>query len=125
MFRSADDVSDDCMICNQPFTTYSRRRHHCRACGDLVCAACSPGHAMMIVNNGAGSKDVRKSMRVCQLCEAKTRRINPRKTPKSPTVKAPSRPDKQIQATQADKKKKKNRLFYKTEAVITSLSINE
>jgi len=30
----------DCVCCAQPFGVW-RRKHHCRMCGDLVCAACS------------------------------------------------------------------------------------
>ena len=37
-----DDFSDTCMIpgCNNKFTL-TRRRHHCRYCGKLICASCS------------------------------------------------------------------------------------
>ncbi|EQC31912.1 hypothetical protein SDRG_10429 [Saprolegnia diclina VS20] len=37
-----DDASDACHRCQHAFTTWFRRRHHCRACGHLVCADCSP-----------------------------------------------------------------------------------
>jgi hypothetical protein len=30
-----------CLICNKDFGVLKRWRHHCRACGDLVCTACS------------------------------------------------------------------------------------
>ncbi|KAF0698508.1 Aste57867_10875 [Aphanomyces stellatus] len=36
-----DDASDACTTCAGEFT-WTRRRHHCRACGCLVCADCSP-----------------------------------------------------------------------------------
>merc|ERR1711964_890812 len=35
-----DSVSDTCMLCDAKFTT-TFRRHHCRACGILICAPCS------------------------------------------------------------------------------------
>jgi len=37
-----DDSSSACTTCGEEFTTWMRRRHHCRACGCLVCADCSP-----------------------------------------------------------------------------------
>ncbi|OQS06061.1 hypothetical protein THRCLA_01879 [Thraustotheca clavata] len=37
-----DDASDVCSQCQHIFTLWFRRRHHCRACGNLVCADCSP-----------------------------------------------------------------------------------
>ncbi|KAJ0398166.1 hypothetical protein ATCC90586_003463 [Pythium insidiosum] len=37
-----DHDCPDCQLCRLPFTKLSRRRHHCRICGDVVCAECSP-----------------------------------------------------------------------------------
>ena len=36
----SDAASPDCSLCAQSFNVF-RRRHHCRACGKLVCDACS------------------------------------------------------------------------------------
>lgn len=36
-----DDELSSCSICGTPFT-FLNRRHHCRRCGRLVCATCSP-----------------------------------------------------------------------------------
>lgn len=36
-----DSASKSCLCCHQQFSLWIRR-HHCRACGELVCAACSP-----------------------------------------------------------------------------------
>lgn len=35
-----DSAADDCFACHKAFALF-RRRHHCRACGLLFCAACS------------------------------------------------------------------------------------
>ncbi len=35
-----DDASDVCLLCGVAFS-FTRRRHHCRRCGMLVCASCS------------------------------------------------------------------------------------
>lgn len=38
-----DSDLDNCMICAKPFSSlYFRFRHHCRACGNLICGECSP-----------------------------------------------------------------------------------
>jgi hypothetical protein len=37
-----DAASDSCLCCGNDFSIWTRRRHHCRACGELVCAECSP-----------------------------------------------------------------------------------
>lgn len=36
-----DSFDSMCSVCSEPFSV-SKRRHHCRFCGKLVCAACSP-----------------------------------------------------------------------------------
>lgn len=36
-----DEEADSCMICSSPFSYVWNRKHHCRACGKLVCHACS------------------------------------------------------------------------------------
>ncbi|ETK90004.1 hypothetical protein F441_06255 [Phytophthora nicotianae CJ01A1] len=37
-----DAASDSCLCCGNDFSIWTRRRHHCRACGELVCGECSP-----------------------------------------------------------------------------------
>eukprot|EP00759_Apiculatamorpha_spiralis_P013243 PhF_6_TR19967/c0_g1_i1/m.29109 len=36
-----DDTHPNCQMCSKPFVFLLRRRHHCRACGGLVCGECS------------------------------------------------------------------------------------
>ncbi|KAM3841415.1 FYVE, RhoGEF and PH domain-containing protein 2 [Vipera latastei] len=36
-----DKLVTMCMRCREPFNAITRRRHHCRACGYVVCARCS------------------------------------------------------------------------------------
>ena len=31
----ADDDAEACKACNEKFTVFTRRRHHCRGCGDI------------------------------------------------------------------------------------------
>jgi hypothetical protein len=39
-----DDASPNCTLCSRAFT-FTRRRHHCRRCGKLVCDGCGPKRA--------------------------------------------------------------------------------
>jgi len=55
------------MICEKPFIMFTRRRHHCRQCGIIVCHACSPGLVKMLVEYG--NKAIVKAVRVCNNCE--------------------------------------------------------
>ncbi|OQR98596.1 hypothetical protein ACHHYP_08384 [Achlya hypogyna] len=54
----ANDESALCVICTAPFHTWTKRRHHCRLCGRLVCNDCSKHRAYV----GGESK------RTCRLC---------------------------------------------------------
>lgn len=55
-----DELAPECYICEKQFSSI-RRRHHCRACGHVVCATCSKHKARL---QGAGSK----VLRVCESC---------------------------------------------------------
>ncbi|GFR87916.1 FYVE, RhoGEF and PH domain-containing protein 2-like [Elysia marginata] len=55
-----DDAATMCMLCCQAFNMM-RRRHHCRACGKLVCRSCSSKKAPLQYNKG-------KIERVCAVC---------------------------------------------------------
>jgi hypothetical protein len=56
-----DKSSSGCQLCSRGFTL-TRRRHHCRICGKLVCNSCSP-HRLVIA-----SIDKKKKVRVCNAC---------------------------------------------------------
>ncbi|KAM8828164.1 LOW QUALITY PROTEIN: zinc finger FYVE domain-containing protein 16 [Spinachia spinachia] len=54
-----DSDAPNCMNCNQKFT-FTRRRHHCRACGKVYCAVCC--------NRKCKLKYLEKESRVCVVC---------------------------------------------------------
>lgn len=54
-----DNMTNQCMICEAKFNTF-RRRHHCRACGLLLCANCCSEKFELHYLNGEG--------RVCKPC---------------------------------------------------------
>eukprot|EP01036_Dinobryon_divergens_P030102 gene30102-39298_t len=56
-----DSTSQCCLLCERPFTLF-QRRHHCRACGKVLCDACSHWRCML------RQVDARRPVRVCQLC---------------------------------------------------------
>ncbi|XP_008939329.1 PREDICTED: FYVE, RhoGEF and PH domain-containing protein 2, partial [Merops nubicus] len=56
-----DNLVSMCMRCREPFSTIVRRRHHCRACGYVVCARCSSYRAEL-------QYDGNRPSRVCLHC---------------------------------------------------------
>lgn len=57
-----DDV-DTCMVCHQPFyEKMTTGKHHCRACGNIVCNPCSTGRAVVAEAESIGPA------RVCNQC---------------------------------------------------------
>ncbi|XP_064885679.1 lateral signaling target protein 2 homolog isoform X1 [Columba livia] len=56
-----DSMCSRCSACRSPFTLL-RRRHHCRSCGKIFCARCSP-HATALPHYGQP-----KPVRVCTHC---------------------------------------------------------
>lgn len=67
-----DIDSEVCQCCSQPFT-FSRRRHHCRMCGHLVCNVCSKrrlsrGKYPRLLKKPGGWSD---EERVCKGCMSK------------------------------------------------------
>lgn len=55
-----DEAVSMCMLCDVLFTKF-RRRHHCRACGRVVCGHCSSFKAALEYKKG-------KLEKVCQYC---------------------------------------------------------
>ncbi|KAK7902001.1 hypothetical protein WMY93_018770 [Mugilogobius chulae] len=56
-----DNEVTTCMKCKEPFNPLTRRRHHCRACGFVVCWKCSD-------NKVALEYDGNKLNKVCKSC---------------------------------------------------------
>ncbi|XP_044538947.1 FYVE, RhoGEF and PH domain-containing protein 1-like, partial [Gracilinanus agilis] len=50
-----------CMCCQEPFNPITKRRHHCKACGHVVCGKCSEFRARLVYDNN-------RSNRVCLDC---------------------------------------------------------
>jgi len=66
-FWVPDADAPDCMICNARFTLV-KRRHHCRACGKVLCAACcNEKHSLVYLENKEG--------RVCTPCRTVLARL--------------------------------------------------
>ncbi|XP_033883138.3 FYVE, RhoGEF and PH domain-containing protein 6-like [Acipenser ruthenus] len=73
-----------CMVCTCEFTL-TWRRHHCRACGKIVCQACSSNkHSLEYLKN--------QPARVCDHCFRELQKNDNQSSPKvvSPTSKSPS-----------------------------------
>uniref|UniRef100_A0A8C5N2I8 FYVE, RhoGEF and PH domain containing 1 n=1 Tax=Gouania willdenowi TaxID=441366 RepID=A0A8C5N2I8_GOUWI len=52
-----------CMKCQEPFNAITKRRHHCKACGHVVCGKCSEFRARLSYDNN-------RTNRVCVDCYA-------------------------------------------------------
>ncbi|KAG5838893.1 hypothetical protein ANANG_G00228510 [Anguilla anguilla] len=50
-----------CMKCQEPFNSITKRRHHCKACGHVVCGKCSEFRARLLYDNN-------RANRVCVDC---------------------------------------------------------
>ncbi|CAI5717789.1 unnamed protein product [Hyaloperonospora brassicae] len=59
-----DAASASCLCCGNDFSIWTRRRHHCRACGELVCGECSP-FSVRLPELGYKGR-----VRVCTQCNA-------------------------------------------------------
>ncbi|XP_037896632.1 RUN and FYVE domain-containing protein 2 isoform X4 [Glossina fuscipes] len=60
-----DSISTHCTACKKEFNL-TRRRHHCRSCGEIFCNSCSD-HSLALVNENG---QLGKPVRVCLACFA-------------------------------------------------------
>ena len=58
-----NDKSHLCQVCGKKWRKLTRRRHHCRSCGLMICQACSPYKDYV-----TGYQD--QKVRVCNICMA-------------------------------------------------------
>uniref|UniRef100_A0A7N8Y2J6 FYVE, RhoGEF and PH domain containing 1 n=1 Tax=Mastacembelus armatus TaxID=205130 RepID=A0A7N8Y2J6_9TELE len=59
-----------CMKCQEPFNSITKRRHHCKACGHVVCGKCSEFRARLSYDNN-------RTNRVCIDCYATLVGVSP------------------------------------------------
>ncbi|XP_051282643.1 FYVE, RhoGEF and PH domain-containing protein 1 isoform X2 [Dicentrarchus labrax] len=62
-----------CMKCQEPFNSITKRRHHCKACGHVVCGKCSEFRARLSYDNN-------RTNRVCVDCYAMLVGVSPTPT---------------------------------------------
>ncbi|CAI2342850.1 unnamed protein product [Caenorhabditis sp. 36 PRJEB53466] len=67
-----DSECPNCMLCNARFTLITRR-HHCRACGRVLCGSCCNEKALLEYLQEAGKKP--QAVRVCKPCSSMLARI--------------------------------------------------
>ncbi|XP_026129868.1 zinc finger FYVE domain-containing protein 16-like isoform X1 [Carassius auratus] len=76
-----DSEAPNCMNCEQKFT-FTKRRHHCRACGKVYCANCC--------NRKCRLKYLDKEARVCVICHATIQKAQAHERMMSPTGPSPN-----------------------------------
>ncbi|XP_051541056.1 zinc finger FYVE domain-containing protein 16 isoform X1 [Myxocyprinus asiaticus] len=76
-----DSEAPNCMNCGQKFT-FTKRRHHCRACGKVYCAGCC--------NRKCRLKYLEKEARVCVTCHVTIQRAQAHERMMSPTGPSPN-----------------------------------
>ncbi|TSM28092.1 Zinc finger FYVE domain-containing protein 16 [Bagarius yarrelli] len=76
-----DSEAPNCMKCGQKFT-FTKRRHHCRACGKVFCAICC--------NRKCKLKYLEKEARVCVVCYETIQRAQALERMMSPTGPSPN-----------------------------------
>lgn len=75
-----DSASSSCFICEDPYTFFNRR-HHCRKCGRVVCAACSGqvikyfSNSPVLLAEGTSRAHSHEYYRTCDDCVEEIRMI--------------------------------------------------
>ena len=64
-----DNQRKFCAVCLQSF--HFRRKHHCRSCGEVVCASCADHHTLEVPVLGL------LPVRLCNLCISKANAVQP------------------------------------------------
>ncbi|CAO4364933.1 unnamed protein product [Caenorhabditis nigoni] len=67
-----DSECQNCMLCNAKFTIITRR-HHCRACGRVLCGSCCSEKSVLDYLKEDGKKP--QAVRVCKPCSTMLARI--------------------------------------------------
>ncbi|KAF4142173.1 FYVE zinc finger domain-containing protein [Phytophthora infestans] len=62
----ADDARKACAVCVKPFAL-RRRKHHCRHCGEVVCASCAPARGVDT------DSSTTTHVRICTACVVQSR----------------------------------------------------
>ncbi|KAG7381953.1 hypothetical protein PHYPSEUDO_005424 [Phytophthora pseudosyringae] len=62
----ADEARKACAVCVKPFAL-RRRKHHCRHCGEVVCASCAPAREVDTDANAT------TNVRICTACVVQSR----------------------------------------------------
>lgn len=69
--KVADSLRSECPHCDAVFSM-SKRRHHCRLCGDVFCDACSSNRCELPLSGS----EFEKPVRVCDFCHQDVERGN-------------------------------------------------
>ncbi len=54
-----------CCCCNEPFTFFLRRPHHCRGCGEVFCGKCLKWKDPVCLQDSRNSGDIEKTCSKC------------------------------------------------------------
>ncbi|XP_018420708.1 PREDICTED: zinc finger FYVE domain-containing protein 16 [Nanorana parkeri] len=76
-----DSEAPNCMNCSIKFT-FTKRRHHCRACGKVFCSVCCSQKCKL--------QYLEKEARVCVICNSAITRVQAIKRMMSPTAPSPN-----------------------------------
>ena len=82
-----DSEAKHCHQCQSDFGFFSNRRHHCRKCGFIFCAACT-SHALDMQESVTG--ELLKERRVCDPCYREFYAMFDMKPPGMPDSPAPA-----------------------------------